>query len=67
MSLDKTHREEMDKLDELIKTVKERKSTKFVELIIASILGVVTSKLYDAIYSTPITSATDNWIEGLFL
>lgn len=64
MSLDKTHKEEMSKLDELIKTTKERKSAKFVELILASIVGVVTSKLYDSIYSTPITSAADNWIRG---
>lgn len=56
----------MNKLDELIKTAKERKSTKFVELILASIVGVVTSKLYDAFYSTPITSAADNWTRGFF-
>jgi phosphotransferase system glucose/maltose/N-acetylglucosamine-specific IIC component len=66
MSLDKAHKEQMNKLDELIKTAKERKSTKFMELIVASIVGVVTSKLYDAFYSTPIASAEDNVTRGFF-
>jgi DMSO reductase anchor subunit len=61
MSLDKAHIEQMNKLDELIKTAKERKLTRFVELIVASIVGVVTSKLYDAIYSTPIVDWADGW------
>jgi hypothetical protein len=37
-----------------------------VELILASVVGVVTSKLYDGIYSTPITSAADSWTRGFF-
>lgn len=64
MSLDQEHIEQMNKLDELIKTAKERKSTKFMELIIASIVGVVTSKLYDTMYSTPIVDWVDNWTRG---
>jgi len=39
MSLDKDHIEQMNKLDELIKTTKERKSAKFGELAVASLLG----------------------------
>jgi DMSO reductase anchor subunit len=61
MSLDKAHTEQMNKLDELIETAKERKLTKFVELILASIVGVVASKLFDAIYSTPITNVADSF------
>jgi len=66
MSLDSSHREEMDKLDELIRTAKERKSTKFMELIVASIVGVITSKLFDAVYGTPIvlSSWEDNVIRA---
>jgi hypothetical protein len=64
MSLDQAHKEQMNKLDELIKTSKERKFTKFMELILASIVGVVTSKLYDAFHSTPATSAEDYAIRG---
>jgi SNF family Na+-dependent transporter len=61
MSLDVAHKEQMNKLDELIKTTKERKLTRFIELIIASIVGVVASKLYDGIYSTPIVDWADSW------
>ncbi len=39
----------------------ERKSIRFVELIVASLLGVIASKLFDAIYSTPIVSWADSW------
>ena len=58
------HQEQMSKLDELIKTTKERKLTRFIELIIASVVGVVASKLYDGIYSTPIVDWVDNWTRG---
>ena len=44
----------------------ERKATKFVELLAASILGLAASKLYDIIYSTPIVSAADSWMRASF-
>lgn len=66
MSLDKDHVEQMNKLDELIKTTKERKSAKFGELVVASLLGAITSWLFEKIYSTPITNVIDSWTRAFF-
>jgi hypothetical protein len=66
MSLDEAHTKQMNKLDELIKTVKERKSAEFMELIVASIVGIFASRLFDVVYRTPIASWEDNVIRGFF-